>query len=276
MGNWLTRILLAAALALSAGVVYADQAVQNMSQAPQVVGGMSVVGSILQTAIGVPSAPTAVTIGTAGTTSYTYYCVGSDLNGNDTVPSNSLVFATGNATLSATNYNIVTCGGKVGVYKYKLLKADTSHTIGNCNVQAISTGAGGGGGSCQVTDNSTSAGSAYTAQTSDQTGRVLSTSTLLHARISATITTIYGINSPVTMCTTTNTAGAACTNPTAILSPGYPDANYNAVCTCTSIGTNVPIVSVVTKASNSLVLGVNALTAASASCAVIDCNLIHD
>ena len=84
------------------------------------------------------------------------------------------------------------------------------------------------------------------------------------------------IASPTVMCTTSNSVGASCAEPTQTWSPGFADTNYTISCTCASIGTNVPIVGQLVKASNTLVVNVNALTAASAQCAEVDCLAIHD
>lgn len=82
--------------------------------------------------------------------------------------------------------------------------------------------------------------------------------------------------SPVAMCTTAGTAGALCNEPTWTFSPtGFADTTYSVACVCASVGTNVPIVQAVTKASNTLVVTIAAVTAASASCAEVDCNLFH-
>lgn len=126
------------------------------------VGGLQVVGSIQQTAIGTPSAGSVTNIGTAGSTTYTYACVAQDINGLDTIPSATFTTTTGNATLSATNFNRVFCGGQAGAVAYRVLKADTAHKIGLCFTQPNQA--------CSVDDNSTSAGTSYTANTIDQTG----------------------------------------------------------------------------------------------------------
>src|SRR5271156_1448438 len=54
-------------------------------------GGIQSKGSISQNAIGTPSAPTAVTNGTAGTTSVNYYCVAMDSTSNPNVQTWGLV-----------------------------------------------------------------------------------------------------------------------------------------------------------------------------------------
>jgi hypothetical protein len=84
------------------------------------------------------------------------------------------------------------------------------------------------------------------------------------------------IKSPVAMCTTSNTVGAVCAEPTQTFTTGFADTNYEVTCTCAAGGTNVPIVQALTKASNTLVVQIAALTAASASCAEVDCIAFHN
>lgn len=130
-------------------------------------GGVLSNGSSIVNGIGTPVVGTVANYGTKGSTTYTYYCVGQDVNGYETIPSSSFTTTTGNATLSATNYNVVTCGGLRGAVSYRVLKADASHSLGTCSV-------GSSGGYCSVTDNTTGAGASYTAQTVDQTQTVAS------------------------------------------------------------------------------------------------------
>lgn len=134
-------------------------------------GGFNNTGSALQAGIGTPATGTA-TATCSGTcvTTYTYRCVATDNNGAgladtvntyDTIPSASFTTTVAAATLTGTAFNTVTCGGQTGAIKYKVLKADNAHVLGHCFTTS--------GVSCSVIDNSTSAGSAYTAQTVDQT-----------------------------------------------------------------------------------------------------------
>lgn len=83
------------------------------------------------------------------------------------------------------------------------------------------------------------------------------------------------IKSPVSMCTTSNSVGAACAEPTQTVVPGFADAGYAISCTCASVGTNVPAVASVAKSTNAVVVTIAALTAASASCAEVDCIAVH-
>lgn len=125
-------------------------------------GGATSNGSIAVNGLGKPAVGSVTNSGTAGATTYTYYCVGQDVNGNETIPSASFTTTTGNATLSSTNFNTITCGGTRGAVSYRVLKADTSHSLGTCSASYM-------GGNCNVVDNTTGAGSSYTANTIDQT-----------------------------------------------------------------------------------------------------------
>jgi hypothetical protein len=64
--------------------------------------------SVTLTQLGSPGAPAVSNIGTAGATTYTYACAASD-GLNLTLPSAGTSTTTGNATLSGSNYNQVTC-----------------------------------------------------------------------------------------------------------------------------------------------------------------------
>lgn len=76
-----------------------------------------------------PSAPTVTVTGAAGTTSYSYYIVATDRNGNKTLPSAVTTITTGNATLSGSNYNTISWTAVPGAVSYDILKADTGHSI---------------------------------------------------------------------------------------------------------------------------------------------------
>lgn len=76
-----------------------------------------------------PVAPTVTPVGTVGTTTYSYYVVAIDKAGNKTLPSPVGSTTTGNATLSATNYNTITWSPVTGAVAYDLLRGDTGHSI---------------------------------------------------------------------------------------------------------------------------------------------------
>lgn len=85
------------------------------------------------TQLGNPSAPTLATVGTAGTTSYTYLCTAVDANGFESNSGTALAIATGNATLSGTNYNTVTCASVANASSenvYRTVSAGTPSTTG--------------------------------------------------------------------------------------------------------------------------------------------------
>jgi hypothetical protein len=127
-------------------------------------GGLQSIGSITVVGLGTPTAGSVTNGGTAGSTTYTYYCVGQDINSNETVPSASFTTTTGNATLSATNFNRVFCPGMTGAVAFRVLKADTSHSLGICFTQPNQ--------GCIVIDKTTGAGAAYTANTADATATI--------------------------------------------------------------------------------------------------------
>lgn len=183
MKKLLTNIFaIALALSLAVGQAHATAWTMPSANAPGpsggtktlppslINGGLSVVGSTLQSKIGTPAAPTVVQNGTTGATSLVYACTAFDSNGNQTVPSATTTITNGNATLSATNYVRVTCGGKVGAVGYLIHKADTAHVIGYCPAAP-------NGGNCTFIDSNTtgivnSGGDisyTYTANTVDQT-----------------------------------------------------------------------------------------------------------
>jgi len=72
----------------------------------------------------VPSAPTVTTSGTAGTTNYFYKAVVHSVNG--TVTSAEGTIATGNATLTGTNYNIVSFTLPAGGVTWDLYRGSTT------------------------------------------------------------------------------------------------------------------------------------------------------
>ncbi len=124
--------------------------------------GAATKGSLLISAIGTPSAPSIVSGFTSGTADY-YFCAGEDLNGSDTIPS----APTGTTGTTGT----MSCGGQVGAVKYYLLRSASntvpsgtgSYLVGSCTTTSNV--------SCNVSDANNTLTS-YTAQTSDQTGRI--------------------------------------------------------------------------------------------------------
>lgn len=76
-----------------------------------------------------PNAPTITVIGTAGTTSYSYFVVANDKNNNKTLVSAVGSTTTGNATLSSTNYNTISWPAVAGAVSYDVLKGNTGTSI---------------------------------------------------------------------------------------------------------------------------------------------------
>jgi hypothetical protein len=89
-------------------------------------------GGLKVQALSVQLTPTVAPQGTAGTTSYTYYVVATDRNGNRTLASSPGTTTTGNATLSGTNYNKISWTAVAGAVSYDILKGNF--------VTAIATG----------------------------------------------------------------------------------------------------------------------------------------
>lgn len=76
-----------------------------------------------------PTAPSITNVGATGATSYSYYIVANDGNGGKTLVSPVGTTTTGNATLSASNYNKISWTAISGAQSYDILKADTGHSI---------------------------------------------------------------------------------------------------------------------------------------------------
>lgn len=143
-------------------------------------GGANYVGSVKSTAIGTPTAPTAIVGGgAAGATSYTYFCVAMDMNSSglntsntgDTIPSAGTTLTTGNASLSVTNFNTITCAGRTGALGFKILKTNTATFLGSCPANSNFAQGVSNGTSCSINDTG-QATAAYVANTQDQTGLV--------------------------------------------------------------------------------------------------------
>lgn len=237
---------------------------QNLSVSPQGVynkGGAAITGSIIQSAIGTPSAPvvTPVCSGTCATT-WTYYCVALDANGKETIPSASAATTVGPATLSAANYNTVKCGGKAGALAWIILKADTSHAAYSCYSES--------GQACTITDDGTVSATAftYTAQTVDQTG--ISSSTLLSATNLKT-----GVNA--TGCLTSGLLPGSCAEPTVTFAAPFADTSYFVACSCTGATVGAPVVQGLTKAASGVQVMLGSLASVTSQCATVSCLAYH-
>jgi len=79
--------------------------------------------------ISTPGAPTITNVGTAGSTTASYYIVCHDSNGGSTVPSAAGTTTTGNAVLDATNYNSIAWTFPTGAANCDVLKNDTAHSL---------------------------------------------------------------------------------------------------------------------------------------------------
>ena len=72
----------------------------------------------------------------AGTTAYTYYIVARNANGA-TVPSPAGTTATGNAVLSATNYNALSWAAVLNAVSYDVLKGTTATLLANVTTTSL-------------------------------------------------------------------------------------------------------------------------------------------
>lgn len=106
-------------------------------------------------ALATPAAPAVTVTGTAGTTTYTYFVVAEDRSGRRTLASTGGSTATGNATLSSTDYNTVSWTAVPGAVRYHVLKGDTDTLLGSTTGTSL--------------DDTGQTASAFTAPTRNQT-----------------------------------------------------------------------------------------------------------
>lgn len=92
-------------------------------------------GTLTLSALATPAAPTVAVVGTAGSTTYTYKIVAKQADGTTTDAGPATSTATGNATLSGTNYNTVSWAAVTGATSY-----DVYRTAGGTNQGRIATG----------------------------------------------------------------------------------------------------------------------------------------
>ena len=93
-------------------------------------GALSIPGSLDILALSNPSAPTITTHGTAGSTSYSYVVIALQADGSTTAASSAGSTATGNATLSSSNYNIVTWTAVPMAVSYSVYRTSGGATQG--------------------------------------------------------------------------------------------------------------------------------------------------
>jgi hypothetical protein len=91
--------------------------------------GAKIAGLTTTAMIANPAAPNVSPKGTSGTTSYSYYLVCHDRNGGATQPSPAGFISTGNATLSAANYNQISWSPIDGCWSWDILKGNTNTAL---------------------------------------------------------------------------------------------------------------------------------------------------
>ena len=89
---------------------------------------MSPYGAQRIRALGTPNAPT-ITRGSTGTTTYTYYWVAVDKDGNKSPPSAATTITNGPASLAGSAQNLITGMPVDGAVTYDLLKGNTSTSV---------------------------------------------------------------------------------------------------------------------------------------------------
>lgn len=120
----------------------------NMSQATlSAGGGITNSGYLNVLAVSSPAISSITTNGTAGTTSY-YYVVTAKTGAGETLPGSEVSLATGNPTLSTTNFNTVTWAAVAGAERYDIYRSTTPGTeqriaFGVYGTTYSDTGAGG-------------------------------------------------------------------------------------------------------------------------------------
>ena len=72
-----------------------------------VSGSMSLYGGLQVTSLSAPTVSSVTPLGTTGSTTYTYYIVARDVNGNGVASASGRTITNGNATLSGTNFNFI-------------------------------------------------------------------------------------------------------------------------------------------------------------------------
>ena len=143
-------------------------------------------------ALPTPAAPV-VTPRTSGSTTWTYYVVAIDKDGNKTPPSPAGSTAVGASSLSSTDYNYVTWKPVDGAVKYDLLHGDTSHSVAT---NLVTT---------HYVDTGTST-SAYTASTTNPVGKLTVDDVVT---IGGALSAASGSEKSLTVSPTVNQSGTA-------------------------------------------------------------------
>jgi hypothetical protein len=169
--------------------------------------GINDAGQITTALLATPAAPAVTVNGTGGTTSYSYFCVGHDAAGGVTAASSAGTTSIGNATLSSSNFNTVTCGPQAGIVTWDVLKTNTS--------TALAAGVSGNGLAAVLDIGQTT--SAYTAPARNSTGDiVMASGSVLSNGCKGTVALTPGSPSTATVsnsCVTTSCA-PICTDET--------------------------------------------------------------
>lgn len=180
-------------------------------------GTLSLQGGLTATALPTPSAPTITTGGTAGSTTYSYTITALDGVG-ETIASSAGSTATGNATLTAGNYTIITWNSISGATSYKVYRTVGGATQGLITTVTTKLGA------TQTTNDTGLAASGSSPTTNTTGGAILQGGGLTLGTASTTNGTLVLRNSTnantVTLQTGTTSSSYSLVLPTAVGTTG--------------------------------------------------------
>ncbi len=135
-------------------------------------GDLAVRGALSSLAIANPATPTITNVGTAGAVTYGYKVVAT-VNGRSTAASSEGTTTTGNATLSTSNYNVVTWTKVTGATGYKIYRT-TGGTTPPMLISTITSG-----DTLSYNDTDKTSGSSSTPPTTNITGLIIARQDLI-------------------------------------------------------------------------------------------------
>lgn len=185
-----------------------------------VSGTLSLQGGLTAAALPTPSAPTITTGGTAGSTTYSYTITALDGVG-ETIASSAGSTATGNATLTAGNYTIITWNSISGATSYKVYRTVGGATQGLITTVTTKLGA-------TQTTNDTGLAASGSSPTTNTTGSATFTGTI-QGGSSLTLGTASTTNGTLVLRNSTNAN-------TVTLQTGTTSSSYSLVLP-TAVGT---------------------------------------
>ena len=216
-----------------------------------VSGTLSLQGGLTAAALPTPSAPTITTGGTAGSTTYSYTITALDGVG-ETIASSAGSTATGNATLTAGNYTIITWNSISGATSYKVYRTVGGATQGLITTVTTKLGA-------TQTTNDTGLAASGSSPTTNTTGSATFTGTI-QGGSSLTLGTASTTNGTLVLKNATNAN-------TVTLQTGTTSSSYSLVLP-TAVGTTGQCLSTTVAGSTSTLGWNNCITTAGATTAL--------